>query len=75
VEHRWHIDYLLEYGQVLAIRVTNAGRSAECEESARVRALDRARLIIPGFGASDCDCPADLYYFPFLTTELRTFFS
>jgi Uri superfamily endonuclease len=58
----WHVDYLLRYGQVVAVK--RHGRSlSECELSGGVGRLAGSRVIVRGFGSSDCRCPTHLFYF------------
>jgi len=59
---RWHIDYLLRHGRILAVRRYDSDQS-ECELSRRVGDLPGNKIIVPGFGSSDCECPTHLFYF------------
>jgi len=63
----WHIDYLLASPAariVQVVKLTDA-RLTECGLNRTIGKLPGARVIVPGFGASDCraSCPAHLYYF------------
>ncbi|ABR56212.1 DUF123 domain-containing protein [Methanococcus aeolicus] len=53
----WHIDYLLKYGNVKEIFITN--NAVECEVS---KDLKEKFEFIKGFGCSDCGCDSHLYY-------------
>ena len=58
---RWHIDYLLQYGQVLEVK--RYGDDKECELSRRVEGLPGGRVVVQGFGSSDCRCRTHLFHF------------
>jgi len=60
----WHIDYLLRHAEVVEIWYTISDQRLECHWAAVARALPGASLPAPGFGASDCGCPAHLVYLP-----------
>ena len=55
---RWHIDYLLEHGEVVSVLVKEGGNEVESAE----------RLMncpyIPGFGSSDSPLPSHLFMCP-----------
>ncbi len=57
-KYHWHIDYLLKYGKVEEIYITN--KKVEC-----LVAKDLAKMFksIKGFGCSDCSCSSHLFYF------------
>jgi Uri superfamily endonuclease len=57
----WHIDYLLEYGEIKDFRVYSKG--GECELNRKVLKKADSKIILSGFGSSDCRCPAHLLYF------------
>ncbi|WP_456373380.1 DUF123 domain-containing protein [Methanocaldococcus sp.] len=53
----WHIDYLLKYGKVEEIFITN--KRVECEVANEfIKEFD----YIEGFGCSDCNCKSHLFY-------------
>ncbi|ENN96748.1 endonuclease III [Methanocaldococcus villosus KIN24-T80] len=53
----WHIDYLLNYGKIEEIYITN--NNVECETANEfIKAFD----YIEGFGCSDCSCKSHLFY-------------
>ena len=56
---RWHIDYLLS---LPGVRVTHVMRSRRDE--CVLNQASRGRILVPGFGASDCKagCGAHLKY-------------
>jgi len=53
----WHIDYLLEYGNIKEVFVTK-GRF-ECDVS---KGFEQILSGVEGFGCSDCNCKSHLYY-------------
>lgn len=64
---RWHIDYLLahpaaELREVLAFPEYKGG---ECALNRRIKQMKGTRLLISGFGSSDCTagCQSHLVYF------------
>lgn len=60
----WHIDYLLEYAEIVSYNYEKYDSTAEC----RTNLLTKQKLIdsqfIPGFGCSDCRCQSHLIYLP-----------
>lgn len=59
----WHIDYLLQSADVVDIWYARAGQNRECSWCEAIGTMPNARIIIPGFGSSDCSCTAHLIYF------------
>ncbi|WP_457612141.1 DUF123 domain-containing protein [Methanocaldococcus sp.] len=53
----WHIDYLLEHGNIEEIYITN--RAVECEVA---KELAKVLEPIEKFGCSDCNCISHLFY-------------
>jgi len=75
---RWHIDYLRAVAQVHGVgfeirtrRGTTCCAPAECDWSQKLAALPKSRIVVPGFGASDCrsGCSAHLVYFQSLDVD------
>jgi Uri superfamily endonuclease len=60
---RWHIDYLLRYGEVASVHTYAGGRDMECVLSHKIGNLKDASLPVKGFGSSDCSCYSHLYFF------------
>jgi Uri superfamily endonuclease len=58
----WHIDYLLEHASIRSVFLFE-DEFEECSLAKRVLDMRNAKIIVPGFGASDCKCPAHLVYF------------
>ncbi|MFN2168448.1 MAG: DUF123 domain-containing protein [Anaerolineae bacterium] len=56
----WHIDYLREQAVWGGAWAQAAGKREECHWAAALRNLPGAGIEVPGFGASDCSCPAHL---------------
>lgn len=56
---RWHVDYLLNHGDLVSAVATETERDAEC----RLAALVAHRLPAgpEGFGSSDCSCDTHLF--------------
>ncbi len=60
----WHLDWLRPACRVCALWYGLGPQRGEHLWAAALAALPGARLALPGFGASDCRCPAHLYAFP-----------
>lgn len=60
---RWHIDYLLEVAEVIQVYTWPGAREMECMLGEKMRTFPAARIPVPGFGASDCNCLGHLLYF------------
>lgn len=60
---RWHVDYLAQRAQVVAV-LCDAGVGAnECEWARLLGQVDGASVFPRGFGSSDCRCPGHLVHF------------
>lgn len=59
----WHIDYLLRYGRILAVKRYGGRNLSECELNRRIEELPGSRVVAPRFGSSGCRCTAHLLYF------------
>ncbi len=59
---RWHIDYLLRHAQIEDVTVVETEERIECELNRQVLNRHDARVIVKGFGSSDCRCPTHLVY-------------
>jgi len=60
---RWHIDYLRAVTQPLEVWTTVDPTPREHVWANVMRELSGAMVPMAGFGASDCDCEAHLFYF------------
>ena len=59
----WHIDYLLGHARLAAVHAVVDAARRECAWAAALSRLPGAKVIAPGFGASDCRCPTHLLHF------------
>ncbi len=64
---RWHIDFLLAHrdATVTAVVAAQTDRKMECELNRYVKKKSAARILVLGFGSSDCKekCGSHLLYF------------
>ena len=60
---RWHVDFLRAYAQPVGVWWAEGVERRECVWARALARLPGASLPIPGFGASDCRCPAHLVHF------------
>jgi Uri superfamily endonuclease len=58
----WHIDYFLAHAQITEVWTHQGEERYECLWACAALAMPNARVIVPRFGASDCDCPTHLIY-------------
>ena len=69
----WHIDHLLETenSRVVSVITVLSDRKLECTINHIIRVNMDTQVLIPGFGASDCqaNCSSHLLYLPY--TEER----
>ena len=59
----WHVDYLLEWAEVAEVRRVPTRERKECALNRKVAGLTGARVVVPGFGASECTCETHLFFF------------
>jgi len=59
----WHIDYLLRHAKIETIFVLETGERVECQLNSLTLSLPNAKVIVKGFGCSDCRCSSHLVYF------------
>jgi Uri superfamily endonuclease len=59
----WHIDYLLDHSSVRDTCLFPNSKLDECSLARRTLDKPAAEVVVPGFGASDCNCPAHLVFF------------
>jgi Uri superfamily endonuclease len=59
--HRhWHVDYLRAVTELSAVWYTHSEQRRECMWASVLRRHSEASIPLPGFGASDCECPTHL---------------
>ncbi len=61
---RWHIDYLLDHARIEHILVFPDQAASECLINLETARSNDYRFPVPGFGSSDCKCPAHLVGLP-----------
>ncbi|MGQ9463407.1 MAG: GIY-YIG nuclease family protein [Candidatus Fervidibacter sp.] len=64
----WHIDYLLEKAEIEGVLTVETETRIECDLNRLVLNLPGAKVIVKGFGSSDCNCPSHLVH---LSNEKR----
>jgi len=57
----WHIDYLIGAMKIVGICVDTSGLRQECLWAQRLATTADCRMIVRGFGASDCSCATHLF--------------
>jgi Uri superfamily endonuclease len=62
-KHFWHIDYLLDYASIRKIFLFVNSKFDECGLNFKTLKKPSAKITMPKFGSSDCDCPAHLIFF------------
>jgi Uri superfamily endonuclease len=60
---RWHIDYLRATAEICQVWYTYDSRPREHQWAETLAAAKESTTPFPGFGSSDCNCLAHLYYF------------
>lgn len=58
----WHIDHFLAQARIVGVQTDASGERLECAWAREWLATPGAQVPAPGFGASDCACPAHLVY-------------
>ena len=56
----WHIDYLLQFAQIEGVRIHI--QKSECYWNNKLLELGQTRILVNGFGSSDCKCRTHLLY-------------
>ena len=59
----WHIDYLLLHSEIIKIIIYPTRERLECELNQKILSLPDCKILIMGFGSSDCNCISHLAYF------------
>jgi Uri superfamily endonuclease len=69
----WHIDFLLanENATVKVVVVAQTNEKLECNLNSYIGGEERAKILVEGFGASDCraNCGSHLLFYPDITEE------
>lgn len=61
---KWHVDYLRHYTKTAAVWVMQQSTRREHDWAGAIQELPGVMITMPGFGSSDCSCPAHLFHFP-----------
>jgi Uri superfamily endonuclease len=61
--HFWHIDYLLDHASVKQVFLFPDDGREECSLAKKMLRRPEAEVIVPRFGASDCNCQSHLVFF------------
>jgi len=59
----WHIDYLRQSARPVKVWYLISGEKLECAWYKAAAGMPGARLLVAGFGSSDCRCHSHLVYF------------
>ena len=69
----WHIDFLLanENATVTTVVAAQTNEKLECKLSSHIRREGSAKILVKGFGASDCreNCGSHFLFYPDITEE------
>ena len=61
--NHWHIDYLLQYGEITSVFTVEGLKSKECVLSNKIAVTLGGKIVADNFGSSDCKCTTHLYFF------------
>ena len=59
----WHIDYLLQHGEIINIVTHITCERLECHFNKKIMSIKGCQIPVAGFGSSDCDCVSHLAFF------------
>lgn len=61
----WHIDYFLasKHAKISKVIAIKTNKRLECKLNEIVSSLPNAKVVVKGFGCSDCSCKSHLVYF------------
>jgi len=59
----WHIDYFLKKAKIIKIFTYITNQKLECKLNKRIQKLPNAKILVKGFGSSDCNCSSHLTFF------------
>ncbi len=65
----WHVDLLREHSTWGGAWIRPSEERLECTWAQTLARRPDARIVVPGFGASDCRCAAHLVYVPALPSD------
>jgi Uri superfamily endonuclease len=68
-KHFWHIDYLLDFASIKKVFLFANGKFDECGLSLETLKRQGAKIVLPKFGASDCNCLSHLSFFDVNPTD------
>ncbi|MDR4507787.1 MAG: GIY-YIG nuclease family protein [Candidatus Brocadiaceae bacterium] len=60
---RWHIDYLLSYGNVTCVHTYRGVKYMECVLNHKIGRIANSIVPVKNFGSSDCSCVSHLHFF------------
>ena len=55
----WHIDYFLDFSEIIKIFYKESITKSECKLA---KVFEKNLFFVPGFGCSDCKCKSHLFY-------------
>lgn len=58
----WHIDWFLEYANIMGVKKIESDKRLECFLSREIASLSGG-VIMKGLGSSDCSCETHLHFF------------
>lgn len=58
----WHIDYLLQYADIINHIPIFTNKKIECEVNKFLLSQKGTRIVAEGFGSSDCHCQSHLIF-------------
>ncbi len=59
----WHIDYLLQFGEVVHVLTIGGEKKRECHFSDKIALRFGGSVVAVKFGSTDCRCRTHLYFF------------
>ena len=67
----WHIDYLLEHSKIILSILIPSEERLECYLAKKFN----GKVIVEGFGSTDCKCKSHLFYYSNLNNALDEIFN
>jgi len=59
----WHIDFLLQYAEIINVITYQTKERLECCLNSKIMSISGSQIIAKGFGSSDCGCITHLFFF------------